>query len=50
MMKKTAGETAAAPSRFDSRSALLTRDQKLEDDVLPQTSGIVTAVRRLAAY
>jgi len=56
-MKKTAGDTAVAPSRSDSRSPLLTREQRLElyycmrlARSLEETSDIVTAVRRLAAY
>ena len=58
-MKKEAGNTAVAPHSSDSRSPLLTREQKLELYYYmrltrsleePQTSDIVTAVRRLAAY
>lgn len=61
-MKKTTGHAPVAPNRFDSRSAPFPREQELElyyylrltgsleEDVLPQTSAIVTAVRRLAAY
>ena len=49
-MKKTVGASAVAAGRSDTLSPLLTREQKLEDHVLPQTSDIVSAVRRLAAY
>ncbi|MEO7501695.1 MAG: hypothetical protein ABIW94_03560 [Gemmatimonadaceae bacterium] len=49
-MKKTAGDTAVVRGRSDSRSRVILCEQKLEDYVLPQTSDIVTAVRRLAAY